>query len=614
MTFSNSNSTVTPTYLENYLDSPVRQLLPDLQDRVLNQATYWGIPTQKNPNDLWVYLNIVFEQQPDLIIEIGTGSGGSALALAHQCALIGKGRVIGLDTDQKRVAEVVRNYPIITLLEGTPEALFPQIAAQIRSNDKVLIIVGNGQALHTLQTYSALVRPGGYLIIESDLGQDAAAFVAAHPAFEVDRSRESFIFSGSVKGFLKRQENVVAAETTSRAGQAAESSTELRQLQKDWNYLGEVDPLWAILSNPTKLGGHWNLEEFFQTGVAEIDAIMNYMQRLGIQVPHRYALDFGCGVGRLTQALCRNFEQCAGVDIAASMIERARTLNRYGDRCQYYLNSADDLSLFSTGQFDFIYSNIVFQHMPPQFSTKYLKECLRTLQPGGIFIFQIPSHLVPPPPPTAGTTYLPARVLNNREYRARIQIIQIPESAPAGSAVTLRARIKNESSAIWPVSGEASGKYQIKLANHWRDAAGKLLAIDDGRTILPGDMKPQDEVELDLVVHTPRTEGHYILELDLVQEMIVWFGDKGSTTTQVGFNVTAAPQAAPSPSIAPTVVAPQLDQTASTLPNYIKMFQVPRPEVEQLMKDNGAELLDVIQNQAAGPEWVSFQYCARKRD
>jgi predicted TPR repeat methyltransferase len=49
------------------------------------------------------------------------------------------------------------------------------------------------------------------------------------------------------------------------------------------------------------------------------------------------ALDFECGVGRVTQALCARFARCDGVDIAGSMIRLARQYNRFGDRCQYYV-------------------------------------------------------------------------------------------------------------------------------------------------------------------------------------------------------------------------------------------------------------------------------------
>jgi ubiquinone/menaquinone biosynthesis C-methylase UbiE len=167
---------------------------------------------------------------------------------------------------------------------------------------------------------------------------------------------------------------------------------DLKALQKNWDKFGKEDPFWAILLDPKKRGNKWNIDEFFNTGVQEIDAIMKYIESLGIKLPRRRALDFGCGVGRLTQALANYFDEVYGVDIAPSMIELAKKYNRYGDKCKYLLNESDDLKLFSDNFFDFIYTNITLQHMEPGYSKKYIREFVRTLSPGGLLIFQLPSE------------------------------------------------------------------------------------------------------------------------------------------------------------------------------------------------------------------------------
>ena len=107
---------------------------------------------------------------------------------------------------------------------------------------------------------------------------------------------------------------------------------DLNELQKNWDEFGKTDPLWAILTNPGRKGGKWTPEEFFASGRGEIAAIMNRAEALGFPVRREAALDFGCGVGRLTQALCAWFERCCGVDIAPSMIELARGYNTHGGR------------------------------------------------------------------------------------------------------------------------------------------------------------------------------------------------------------------------------------------------------------------------------------------
>ena len=77
----------------------------------------------------------------------------------------------------------------------------------------------------------------------------------------------------------------------------------IKELKKHWNRFGETDPLWAILTQPDKKGNRWKLDEFFRTGEGEVATIMDYVRSLGINLRRSRALDFGCGVGRLTQAL-----------------------------------------------------------------------------------------------------------------------------------------------------------------------------------------------------------------------------------------------------------------------------------------------------------------------
>jgi len=167
---------------------------------------------------------------------------------------------------------------------------------------------------------------------------------------------------------------------------------DIKKLQKNWDEFGKTDPLWAILTFPHKKGNKWQIDEFFKTGVEEIKKVMKYAEGLGINFPLRKALDFGCGVGRLTQPLCEYFDEVYGVDIAPSMIELAKKYNRHGDKCSYYLNETSDLKLFNGNSFDFIYTNITLQHMEPRYSKNYIKEFLRILTPHGLLIFQLPSE------------------------------------------------------------------------------------------------------------------------------------------------------------------------------------------------------------------------------
>ncbi len=165
----------------------------------------------------------------------------------------------------------------------------------------------------------------------------------------------------------------------------------LDTVRKTFEKLGREDPLYAVLTVHSLRHNKWDPDEFFATGVAEIEEVIAHLNRLGLSDKRGKALDFGCGVGRLTQALAGHCEQVVGIDIADTMIEKAREFNRVGTRVEYLVNTRDDLSQLGTDSFDFVYSNITLQHIPPDASAKYVGEFLRVLRPGGVALFQIPS-------------------------------------------------------------------------------------------------------------------------------------------------------------------------------------------------------------------------------
>ena len=173
----------------------------------------------------------------------------------------------------------------------------------------------------------------------------------------------------------------------------------MKALRKHWDLFASRDPLWAILTHPDRKDSRWDIKEFFETGAWEIQRSMEKVVALLPGLRKRRALDFGCGVGRLTQPLAQHFEEVHGVDISAEMIRRAGEYNQHGSRCRYAVNSTVDLRIFPDQYFDFIYSNITLQHMPRRYSRRYIAEFLRVLAPGGALLFQIPSETTDPGSP-----------------------------------------------------------------------------------------------------------------------------------------------------------------------------------------------------------------------
>ena len=169
--------------------------------------------------------------------------------------------------------------------------------------------------------------------------------------------------------------------------------TGLDRLRSDWDALAKRDALWAILTDESKAGGGWNVAEFFVTGETEMATVMGYLDEVRC-VPDATgaALDFGCGVGRLTQAMARRFAACVGIDISDEMIRNAEELNQYPHCC--YVASAAELLPFADESFAFVYSNIVLQHMPRRLALGYLREFVRVLKPGGVLVFGVQDSFV----------------------------------------------------------------------------------------------------------------------------------------------------------------------------------------------------------------------------
>jgi SAM-dependent methyltransferase len=156
---------------------------------------------------------------------------------------------------------------------------------------------------------------------------------------------------------------------------------------KDWETLAREDPLWAIYVKPGTRGGKWDLDTFLATGRTEVEHVLGRLERLSPGFRRAEAIDFGCGVGRLSLALADHFDQVTGIDAAPTMVEKARELA--GDRCTFVLNQSLDLAGFGTDSVDVAYSSLVLQHLPREHALGYLRELMRVTRPDGCAIVQV---------------------------------------------------------------------------------------------------------------------------------------------------------------------------------------------------------------------------------
>ncbi len=207
--------------MEYNLDMPLGKVLQIMQKRIITETTYHGVPAQKSPIDFWVYQEIIFETKPDVIIEIGNYFGGSTLALAHICDILGKGRIIGIDINHTRIAEQVRKHPRVSLIEGDASQAFERVRKLISQDEHVLVIEDSAHTmdntLNILRAYSVFIKPRDYFIVEDSIChhglpvgpkpgpyEAVEVFIRENSDFEIDRSKENFLISWNPKGYLKR--------------------------------------------------------------------------------------------------------------------------------------------------------------------------------------------------------------------------------------------------------------------------------------------------------------------------------------------------------------------------------------------------------------------------
>lgn len=115
-------------------------------------------------------------------------------------------------------------------------------------------------------------------------------------------------------------------------------------------------------------------------------------------------------------------------------------------------------------------------------------------------------------------------------FRADVNVTNAPATLSAGQRVTLDLSLKNISGVSWQGRLWHADPFQIAVGNHWLDAAGNVVSNDDGRTALEENLQAGETVMMRLVVNAPAQRGDYILEVDVVQEGVSWFGLKGSKT------------------------------------------------------------------------------------
>ena len=374
----------------------------------------------------------------------------------------------------------------------------------------------------------------------------------------------------------------------------AELAGALAGVRTGWEELGTADPLWAIRTDPSCRGGAWHLDDLFATGEREVAFTMARLDTLGVPRKRSRAFDFGCGVGRVTQALASEFAFVVGVDVAASMLERARALDRSGSRVRYVQNTEPDLARFDDRDFDLVYSKLVLQHMPPALGLAYLAELTRLVAPGGALVVQVPSEF-------RGLDPLPADA-----YYAEVLDVQATSCVTPGERVEVKAAVRNCSARVWPGS-----EAQLAVGAFYRTPDGTRVACGEGRALLADDVRPGERREVAFALAAPSRPGRYHLVIDVVHEGVTWFADRAGGSTIADVRVVRRPMR--------DRLHDRFDwmrrhaqQESSISAAEIEMHGIPERDVLRVLRDAGLQLV-LHERDHAAPGWLSATYYATRR-
>src|SRR5215470_15618080 len=157
----------------------------------------------------------------------------------------------------------------------------------------------------------------------------------------------------------------------------------------DWERFANDDPYAYILTELKRL----ERQDFWQSGHKTVrEELLPVITTQGIA--NRSALEIGCGLGRLVFPLATYFQRVLGVDVAPEMVRRARLFARDNGitNTQFsVISGASDLLNRGelTGNIDFVYSWLVFQHLPNfETITEYLHATAFLLHDDGIALLQ----------------------------------------------------------------------------------------------------------------------------------------------------------------------------------------------------------------------------------
>ena len=203
--------------------------------------SWMGRPIIQYPQDIVAMQEIIWNVQPDLIIETGIAHGGSLifsasmLELNAACGGPKEAEVLGVDIDiRAHNRTAIEEHPMfrrISMIQGS--SIAPEVIEQVRARaagkKRVLVCLDSNHThehvLAELQAYAMLATVGSYCIVFDTIVEDLPAgiyperswgpgnnpksalfaYLKDHPQFEIDHAMDhKLLISVAPQGYLKR--------------------------------------------------------------------------------------------------------------------------------------------------------------------------------------------------------------------------------------------------------------------------------------------------------------------------------------------------------------------------------------------------------------------------
>jgi SAM-dependent methyltransferase len=168
----------------------------------------------------------------------------------------------------------------------------------------------------------------------------------------------------------------------------------MSKFNKDlWDYYGEETAYFSVVTEDKFRKENLNqasLDEFFASGEEYVNNIWQIVES-NFQTGFRpkKAIDFGCGVGRLTIPLAKRCEEILGIDVSEKMLKETSANCEKRGITNISLEKSDDTLSRISGKYDFVHSFIVIQHIKPSVGENIFKRLIDVLNDGGIGVLQV---------------------------------------------------------------------------------------------------------------------------------------------------------------------------------------------------------------------------------